>query len=124
MAKSITHKNFLLCYFLLMLGLSVPISGTKYTVPWDNLDLNLTLYPVGKKFHVGDILEFKYATFSSAVFVVDLIGFADCDHSKGYIADAALSGDTFVTLNQTGFMYFISFFEQCITGIKLVITVS
>ncbi|CAI9115138.1 OLC1v1015975C1 [Oldenlandia corymbosa var. corymbosa] len=124
MTKSVNTTKFLVCLFLLILGLSDPISATTYTVLWRNLDVNLTLYPVGKQFHVGDILEFKYTPFVSAVFVVDLIGYVDCDHSRGYLADSTYSGDTFVTLNQTGTWYFISFFEQCLTGLNLIIPVS
>ncbi|KAL3513813.1 hypothetical protein ACH5RR_026530 [Cinchona calisaya] len=85
------------------------------------MSVNLTAFPLGKTLYVGDILEFIYTPYTSAVFLVDVVGFTECTPARG--VSLGIMGNTSYTLPTTGLFYFISFFNDCLLGQKLAIEV-
>ncbi|TVU44666.1 hypothetical protein EJB05_04114, partial [Eragrostis curvula] len=88
---------------------------------WDN-GVDYDAWASGKKFKVGDTLEFLYSEGSHNVVVVDAQSYAACTVPSG--APTLTSGDDRVALNQAGTWLFICGFEgHCVSGMKLAVNV-
>uniref|UniRef100_A0A0E0KJZ9 Phytocyanin domain-containing protein n=1 Tax=Oryza punctata TaxID=4537 RepID=A0A0E0KJZ9_ORYPU len=90
---------------------------------WDN-GVDYDAWAHGKRFKVGDTLEFLYAEGAHNVVVVEDEGsFAACVAPEN--APTLSSGDDTVALNQAGRWLFICGFDgHCQSGMKLAVTVT
>ncbi|KAF8048988.1 hypothetical protein N665_2336s0007 [Sinapis alba] len=83
--------------------------------------VDYTVWLTGKKFRVGDILEFKYGPTHS-VDVTNKAGYDDCDSSLA--VENHSDGDNKIELKTVGTKYFICPTPgHCISGMKLAVTV-
>ncbi|KAF8659331.1 hypothetical protein HU200_058533 [Digitaria exilis] len=88
---------------------------------WDT-GVDYAAWASGKKFKVGDMLEFRYLQAEHDVVVVDAQGYADCLAPDN--APALNSGDDHVVLGQAGQFFFICDAEgHCDSGMKLAVNV-
>ncbi|KAL6638014.1 hypothetical protein ACP70R_025586 [Stipagrostis hirtigluma subsp. patula] len=106
-------------------SLPATASAASYTVGddsgWDN-GVDYDAWARGKKFKVGDTLEFLYSEGFHNVEVVDAQGYADCAAASN--APTLTSGDDTVTLSQPGRWFFICGVEgHCDSGQKLAVNV-
>ncbi|XP_059286480.1 basic blue protein-like [Lycium ferocissimum] len=114
----------LMCLFLI-LGLAAPSLATEYVIGgpagWD-LNVDLSLWLNGKIFKVGDVFVFNYDPKLHNLVRVDLVGFTTCLPLN--ILSIDTSGKTIITLDKPGVFYYISsLFTDCLSGLKIKITV-
>ncbi|WCJ29015.1 early nodulin-like protein 22 [Euphorbia peplus] len=108
--------------FLLVVFHFKIVGSTHYMVGdgfgWDFV-INMQTWPRGKKFYVGDVLEFKYDYQSSDMVIVKAKEYTSCTHSdEDQIFE---SGDDKITLG-FGITYFsTSYHEHCQAGLKMII---
>ncbi|KAJ1293269.1 hypothetical protein BS78_01G054800 [Paspalum vaginatum] len=105
--------------------LPAPASAAVYRVGddsfWDN-GVDYDAWASGKKFKVGDTLEFLYSEGSHNVVVVDAQSYAACAVPSN--APTLTSGDDRVALRQPGRWFFICGVEgHCQSGMKLAVNV-
>jgi len=111
---------------LLLVGCVAAAAATKYTVGdasgWTTSG-DYATWASGKKFKVGDTLEFKYAGGAHTVDEVSAADYAACSSSNALSSDSA--GSTTVTLKTAGKHYFIcGVAGHCSSGMKLVVNVA
>ncbi|KAG0513473.1 hypothetical protein BDA96_10G105300 [Sorghum bicolor] len=111
---------------LLLVSCASAAAATKYTVGdasgWTTTG-DYATWASGKKFKVGDTLEFKYAGGAHTVDEVSAADYAACSSSKALSSDSA--GSTTVTLKTAGKHYFIcGVAGHCSSGMKLVVDVA
>ncbi|CAD6339797.1 unnamed protein product [Miscanthus lutarioriparius] len=111
---------------LILVSCASAAAATKYTVGdasgWTTTG-DYATWASGKKFKVGDILEFKYAGGAHTVDEVSAADYAACSSSKALSSDSA--GTTTVTLKTAGKHYFIcGVAGHCSSGMKLVVDVA
>ncbi|PAN44610.1 hypothetical protein PAHAL_9G057300 [Panicum hallii] len=88
---------------------------------WDN-GVDYDAWAAGKKFKVGDTLEFLYSEGFHNVVVVDAQSYAACAVPSN--APTLASGDDRVALRQAGRWFFICGVEgHCVSGMKLAVDV-
>jgi len=111
---------------LLLVSCASAAVATKYTVGdasgWTTTG-DYATWASGKKFKVGDSLEFKYAGGAHTVDEVSAADYAACSSSNALSTDSA--GATTVTLKTAGKHYFIcGVAGHCSSGMKLVVDVA
>ncbi|PUZ61351.1 hypothetical protein GQ55_4G268800 [Panicum hallii var. hallii] len=111
---------------LLLVGCVAAAAATMYTVGdasgWTTSG-DYATWASGKKFKVGDTLEFKYAGGAHTVDEVSAADYAACSSSNALSSDSA--GTTTVTLKTAGKHYFIcGVAGHCSSGMKLVVDVA
>ncbi|OEL35023.1 hypothetical protein BAE44_0003958 [Dichanthelium oligosanthes] len=90
---------------------------------WDDTGVDYGAWAAGKKFRVGDTLEFLYAEGIHNVVEVDAQSYAACAVLGGN-ATTLTSGDDRVVLGQAGQWFFICSVEgHCQSGMKLAVNV-
>ncbi|XP_066371941.1 blue copper protein-like [Miscanthus floridulus] len=111
---------------LLLVSCASAAAATKYTIGdasgWTTTG-DYATWASGKKFKIGDTLEFKYASGAHTVDEVGAADYAACSSSKALSSDSA--GSTTVTLKTAGKHYFIcGVAGHCSSGMKLVVDVA
>ncbi|OEL18024.1 Blue copper protein [Dichanthelium oligosanthes] len=111
---------------LLLVSCASAAAATKYTVGdtsgWTTSG-DYATWASGKKFNVGDSLEFKYTGGAHTVDEVSAADYAACSSSNAISTDSA--GSTTVTLKTAGKHYFIcGVAGHCSSGMKLVVDVA
>ncbi|XP_062228461.1 blue copper protein-like [Phragmites australis] len=111
---------------LLVSCASAAAAATKYTVGdtsgWTT-GSDYTTWASGKKFKVGDTLEFNYAGGAHTVDEVSAADYASCSSSSALSSDS--TGTTTVALKTAGKHYFIcGVAGHCSGGMKLVVDVA
>ncbi|KAL6861266.1 hypothetical protein ACP4OV_016966 [Aristida adscensionis] len=111
---------------LLLVSSAAAAAATKYTVGdtsgWTT-GADYATWASGKKFKVGDTLEFQYAGGAHTVDEVSASDYASCSSSNALSSDSA--GSTTITLKTAGKHYFIcGVASHCSGGMKLVVDVA